>query len=40
MDQEAALVRALESAERVEVAPGELVILDAEGRITLVAVEQ
>jgi heat shock protein HslJ len=40
MDQEAALVRALESADRVEIAPGELVVLDADGRITLVAVEQ
>jgi heat shock protein HslJ len=40
MDQEAALVRALESADLVEIAPGELVVLDAEDRITLVAVEQ
>jgi heat shock protein HslJ len=40
MDQEVALVRALESADRVEIAPGELVVLDAEGRITLVAVER
>jgi heat shock protein HslJ len=39
MDQEAALVRALESADRVEIAPGELVVLDADGRIRLVAVE-
>jgi heat shock protein HslJ len=40
VDQEAALVRALESADRVEIAPGELVVLDADGRITLVAVER
>jgi len=37
MDQEAALVAALEGAARVEVAPGALTILDADGAVTLVA---
>ncbi len=37
MEQEAALVQALEAADRVEIAPGELTILDSEGRITLEA---
>jgi heat shock protein HslJ len=37
MDQEAALVTALEAAARVEVAPGTLTILDADGATTLVA---
>jgi heat shock protein HslJ len=40
MDQEAALVNALESADRVEIAPGELTILDADDSITLVAVSE
>lgn len=35
--QEAALVRALESADKVEIAPGELTILDADDSIALVA---
>jgi heat shock protein HslJ len=38
MEQEAALLRALESAARVEVAPDTLTILDAEGAIAIVAV--
>jgi heat shock protein HslJ len=37
MDQEAALVAALEAAARVEVAPGSLTILDADGVIAVVA---
>ena len=37
MDQETALVHALESAHTVDIAPGELVILDARGRIALSA---
>jgi len=40
MDQEAALVAALESAHRVEIAPGTLTILDEDGSITLVAVSE
>jgi len=39
MDQETALVAALEAADRVEIVPGELMVLDDEGRITLVAVQ-
>lgn len=38
MDQEAALVAALEAADQVEIAPGELAILDDAGAITLLAV--
>ena len=38
MEQEAALLRALESAARVEVAPDALTILDAEGAIAIAAV--
>jgi heat shock protein HslJ len=38
MEQEAALLRALESAARVEVAPDTLAILDAEGAVAIVAV--
>jgi heat shock protein HslJ len=40
MDQEAALVRGLEAADRVEIVPGELTVLDADGSITLVAVQR
>jgi heat shock protein HslJ len=40
MDQEAALVDALESADRVEIAPGGLTILDAGDSITLVALSE
>lgn len=40
MDQEAALVAALEAADRIEIAPGVLTILDKEGSITLVAVSE
>lgn len=39
MEQEAALLRALESAARVEITPGSLTILDAEGAIAIVAVQ-
>ena len=39
MEQEAALLQALESAARVEIAPGTLTILDAEGAIAIVAVQ-
>jgi len=39
MEQEAALLQALESAARVEIAPGTLTILDAEGAIVIVAVQ-
>src|SRR5262249_31182965 len=39
MEQETALVHALESAHTVDVAPGELVILDAKGRIALRATD-
>jgi heat shock protein HslJ len=38
MDQEAALVAALEAADRVEIAPGALTIIGDDGAITLVAV--
>ena len=38
VDQEAALVRAIASAHRVEIVPGELTILDADDSIALVAV--
>lgn len=38
MDQEAALVTGLEAADRVELAPGKLTILDDDRRMTLVAV--
>jgi heat shock protein HslJ len=37
VDQEAALVDILETADRVEIAPDELIILDADRTITLVA---
>lgn len=37
-DQQAALVDALEAADRVEIAPGQLAVLDADGAITLLAV--
>jgi heat shock protein HslJ len=40
MDQEAALVAALEAAARVEVAPGSLTILDADGVIAVVATDR
>ena len=40
MEQEAALLRALESAARVEIAPGTLTILDAEGSIAMTAVKE
>lgn len=40
MDQEAALVAALEAADRVEIAPGTLTILDEDGSITLIAVSE
>jgi heat shock protein HslJ len=40
MDQEAVLVGALEAADRVEIAPGELFVLDEEGSTTLVAVRE
>jgi hypothetical protein len=39
MEQEAALLQALESAARVEIAPGTLTILDAEGAIAMAAVQ-
>jgi heat shock protein HslJ len=39
MDQETAILAALEGAERVEVAPGSLTLLDGDGRIALVAVQ-
>ena len=39
MDQEAAIVAALEGAERVEITPGSLTLLDGDGRIALVAVQ-
>jgi heat shock protein HslJ len=38
MDQEQALVAALEAADRVEISPGELTILDEAGAIALTAV--
>jgi heat shock protein HslJ len=38
MDQETALVSALQSASRVDIAPGRLFVLDDAGRIALVAV--
>jgi heat shock protein HslJ len=40
MDQETALARALESAARVEVVPGELTLVDDDGRILIVATER
>jgi heat shock protein HslJ len=40
MDQEAALVAALEAADRIEIAPGTLTILDEDGSIMLVAVRE
>jgi len=39
MDQEAAILAALEAAERVEVAPGSLTLVDGGGRIALEAVQ-
>ena len=39
MDQEAAILTAMEGAERVEVTPGSLTLLDGDGRIALVAVQ-
>jgi heat shock protein HslJ len=39
MDQEQALVAALEAADRVEISPGELTILDEAGAIALTAVK-
>ena len=39
MEQEATLLQALESAARVEIAPGTLTILDAAGAIAIVAVQ-
>jgi heat shock protein HslJ len=40
MDQEMALVRALESGERIEVVPGRLTIVDGDDRIMMTAVQE
>jgi heat shock protein HslJ len=40
MDQEAAMLAALDAASRVEVTPGSLTLLDDDGRIVLVAVQE
>jgi heat shock protein HslJ len=40
MAQEAALVSALESSARVELAPNELMILDGEGSVVLIAARE
>jgi heat shock protein HslJ len=40
MDQEVALVRALESGERIEVVPDRLTIIDGDDRITMIAVQE
>lgn len=40
MDQEAALVTALEAADRIEIAPGRLTIIDENHAITLIALQE
>jgi len=39
-DQEAAILTALDAAERVEITPGSLTLLDGDGRIVLVAAQE